>query len=92
MIIDLEKAKEFLRVDHDDEDSLIQDMIDSAVAYTLEYLNWEEEKEEYPAPIISAVLLMLGDLYENRAAQAPVQLFNNKSYNRLLSPYRILII
>ncbi|UNM96295.1 head-tail connector protein [Ignatzschineria rhizosphaerae] len=92
MIIDLDKAKEFLRVDHDDEDSLIQDMIDSAAAYTLEYLNWEEEREEYPAPVISATLLMLGDLYENRTAQAPVQLFNNKSYNRLLSPYRMMVI
>lgn len=93
MIIDLNKAKEFLRVDHDDEDSLIQDMIDSATAYTIEYLNWdEEEKEAYPAPIVSAVLLMLGDLYENRTAQAPVQLYNNRTYGRLLSPYRSLVI
>lgn len=92
-MVDLDKAKEFLRVDHDDEDSLIQDMIDSAVAYTLEYLNWEEKGgNEYPAPVISAVLLMLGDLYENRTAQTPIQLFNNRSYERLLSPYRQLSI
>lgn len=93
MIIDLDKAKEFLRVDHDDEDELIQDMIDSAAAYTLEYLNWAaEEGKEYPAPIISATLLMLGDLYENRTTQAPVQLYNNRTYERLLSPYRLLSI
>lgn len=92
-MVDLDKAKEFLRVDHDDEDSLIQDMIDSAVAYTLEYLNCEEKGgNEYPAPVISAVLLMLGDLYENRTAQTPIQLFNNRSYERLLSPYRQLSI
>lgn len=92
-IIDLNKAKEFLRVDHDDEDELIQDMINSAAAYTLEYLNWEvEEGKEYPAPVISATLLMLGDLYENRTAQAPVQLYNNRTYDRLLSPYRSLVV
>lgn len=97
MIIELSKAKDFLRVDHSHEDELIQSMIDSATAYTLEYLNWRTSEQantrtDYPAPVISATLLMLGDLYENRTAQAPVQLYNNATYNRLLSPYRSLVI
>lgn len=97
MIIDLDKVKDFLRVDHDDEDHLIEEMILSASTYTLAYLNWddsevEERAEDLPPPVISAILLMIGDLYENRTAQAPVQLYNNRTYNRLLSPYRALAI
>lgn len=97
MIIDLNKVKDFLRVDHDAEDDLIQDMIQSASTYTLEYLNWEksesgEEQTDLPPPVVSAILLMIGDLYENRTAQTPVQLYNNQAYNRLLSPYRNIMI
>jgi hypothetical protein len=45
-----------------------------------------------PAPIKAAVLLMVGDLYENRetvaeGAPAPVEM--SMTVERLLSPYRV---
>jgi uncharacterized phiE125 gp8 family phage protein len=43
---------------------------------------------EAPASIKSAVLLLIGDLYENREAQGPV-IHENTIYARLLWPYRV---
>jgi hypothetical protein len=40
------------------------------------------------APIKSAALLMVADLYENREAQTERQRYRNTTYERLLNPYR----
>ena len=39
--------------------------------------------------IVAAALLMLGDLYDNRAAQGPVRLYSNPAVDRLLAPLRL---
>jgi hypothetical protein len=41
-----------------------------------------------PAPIQAAVLILVGDLYENRERQADRALHENTTYSLLLSPYR----
>jgi uncharacterized phiE125 gp8 family phage protein len=41
-----------------------------------------------PAPIKSAILLMVGDLYANREAAGPQQLYTHRAVESLLAPYR----
>ena len=91
-LITLAEAKLHLRVDHSDEDTAIQAMINAAVAATADYLNMDAEDldSEAPAPVKSAALLLIGDLYEHREAQAERALFHNMTYVRLLNPYRAM--
>lgn len=95
-MITLEEAKHHLRVIHDDEDAAIQAMINTAKAATADYMNWTPEHladfETMPATVKSAMLLLVGDLYLNRELQADRQLFSNKTYERLLNPYRLMAV
>ncbi len=43
---------------------------------------------EIPFSIKAAMLLIIGDLWENREAQQPVQLHQNQIVTRLLQSYR----
>lgn len=89
-MIDISEVKVFLKVDHDDEDALINRMIESAKMAAMDYLNWEEVPIKIPEPVVSAILLMIGDLYENRSLQGVNILHTNKTYERLLNPYRLM--
>lgn len=44
--------------------------------------------ELVPASVEAAVLLLIGDLYENREASGPVKLYENRAVTALLWPYR----
>jgi uncharacterized phiE125 gp8 family phage protein len=46
------------------------------------------DAESVPAPIKSAILLYVGDLYTNRANQQEAQLFKNTAAQSLLWPWR----
>lgn len=81
-LVDLEAAKLHLRVDDEDEDSLIQIYLDAAEQAAIDFLNRNvyadqealDAAAEPPealamvvnAPIRAAVLLILGHLYANR--------------------------
>ena len=62
----LELAKAHLRVEHDSEDAVIQVFIDSAEDSVNKYCDREEPFEAFPDAVQSAVLLIVGNLYENR--------------------------
>lgn len=49
---------------------------------------WTAESTDVPASVTAAVLLLIADLYENREAQSPVPLAENKAVERLLWPHR----
>lgn len=88
-MLTLEQTKLHLRVDHDDEDALITALIATATAATGDYLNVTTALDSTAAaPIKSAALLMVADLYENREAQTERQLYRNTTFERLLNPYR----
>lgn len=88
-MLTLAGTKMHLRVDHDDEDSLILGMMDTATAAAADYLNMAPAAlvPAMPAPVKSAALLMVGDLYSNREAGGT--LYGNSTYERLLNPYRV---
>lgn len=85
-LITLTEAKNHLRVDQDAEDSTIQIYINAAIDYIGKYLN-NETIPESPS-VKAAGLLIVGDLYENRASQSEVRIYKNNTVDSLLSPYR----
>lgn len=85
--VTLDDVKIHLRVDQDAENVFLQGLIDAAEAHVAMFLG-DDLPDPMPAPVKAAVLLLVGDLYENRERQANVQLFENSAYALLLAPYR----
>lgn len=88
-MLTLNEAKAHLRVDHSAEDLLINSLMQAATAAACDYLNVASLDNTAPAPVKSAALLLVGDLYANREAQADRQLYRNATYQALLNPYRV---
>lgn len=89
-MVDVTQAKEHMRVDHDVEDVLIQTYIEAATAGVLDYLNLAAMPIPTPAPVTAAILLAVGDLYENRESKLDSRMVDNLTYKRLLDPYRAM--
>lgn len=54
--------------------------------YTLGY---GSDPASIPAPLTAAMLLLIGDLYENRESNVPTRFFiENETFNRLLFPFK----
>jgi hypothetical protein len=89
-ITTLAEAKAHLRVIDNDEDELIQSYIDAAEAHVRNYLErplepWTDEVGTAPQNIKQAILLVVGDFYENREARfvGTIQT-NNPAFEALL--------
>lgn len=93
-MVTLEQAKLHLRVDSSDEDVAIADLIDAATAAAADYLNQTTQEliAAMPAPVKAAILLQVGDLYENRERQGSEAYYQNRAYERLLNPYRVMAV
>ena len=91
-MLTLIETKLHLRVDHDHEDTLITGLMAAATTTVGNYLDNTTLvlDETAPAPIKSAALLLIGDLFENRSAQVEKPLRSNETFERLLSTYRTL--
>lgn len=90
-MITLQEVKEYLRVDGNHEDASLQAMIDASNAAALDYLNLEGfDSNGMPAPVKAAILLQVGDLYANRERQGDAIYYQNRTYERLLNPYRVV--
>ena len=89
-MLTLQETKLHLRVDHSEEDALIEALMDTATAACADYLNMDAADlvVAVPAPVKSAALLMVAGLYENREDVSDRQLYRNDTYYRLLNPYR----
>jgi uncharacterized phage protein (predicted DNA packaging) len=90
-MLTLEATKLHLRVDHNDEDALIQSLMDTATAACADYLNMlpADLVVAVPAPIKSAALLLVGALYENRESMGERPFHKNPAFEALLNPYRV---
>ena len=94
--ITLAAAKNHLRVLHCHDDAYIQQLIGIAAQHVLDYIDRTEDDlllqsgSEIKAPVIAAMLLLIGDLYANREAQTAAELKPNPAFERLLWSYRRL--
>ncbi len=90
-MLTLAETKLHLRVDHSDEDALITALMDTATAACADYLNMAAADlvVAVPAPVKSAALLLVGDLYSSREAVGERQFYKNPTFENLLNPYRV---
>jgi uncharacterized phage protein (predicted DNA packaging) len=89
-MITLEEAKTHLRVDLVEDDDAILAMIETATAHIQNYTGIEYNTVDAPAPVKSAALLLVGDLYEHREAQSDTAIYTNRTFLQLLNPYRAM--
>ena len=97
-MIKLDVVKEHLRVTHDDEDALIERILAAAtrrVSDDIQQTLLPEGSAETDGIVINeaihhAILLTVGDLYENRESgtMSGRRFVRNPTYDRLLAPYR----
>ncbi|ARP85768.1 head-tail connector protein [Bordetella genomosp. 9] len=93
-MVTLEEAKLHIRFSGDDADDELQRMIDAATDAAADYLNMARTDLEkaMPAPVHAAILLQVGDLFANRERQSEEAYYQNRTYERLLNPYRVMIM
>ena len=89
-MLTLPETKLHLRVDHSDEDALIEALMATATAACADFLNMPAADlvVAVPAPVKSAALLLVGNLYENRESMGDRPYSKNPTFEALLNPYR----
>lgn len=92
--ISLAVAKQQLRVRHDRDDDYIKLLIKAALKAIENFIDRNltevaiQELNELPADLVVAALLIITDMYENRAAQTEVNLYVNRAVEFYMLAYR----
>lgn len=92
MVLTLQDIKDHLKIDGDEQNSELKRLYDAAEDYVLKYLDrpslpWDSNP--CPASIKQALLLVIGDLNENREAAVTGTIHtDNPTVFRLLNFYR----
>ena len=88
MILTIEEVKAHLRIQHDEEDELIEGFIAQAQAVAEDYCRVQFE-DTAPEPVRLAVLLMVSHYYENREAADNIAYATMRTaFQNLLYPHR----
>ena len=88
MILTIEEVKAHLRIQHDEEDELIEGFIAQAQAVAEDYCRVQFE-DTAPEPVRLAMLLMVSHYYENRDnPDRQVYMTMRIAFENLLYPYR----
>ena len=96
-VLTLDEIKAHLRLDGSAEDAQLTLLGEAAEDYATQYLGrslpWLDDEGApvpVPASVRAALLLVIGDLYENReGAFVGVSRVDNPTVLRLLTPYRV---
>ncbi len=89
MLISLEEAKTHLRIEHDEEDEYLTELIRQAQAAAEDYCRVEFPDEDPPEPVRLALLLFVGFYYENRdIPDMTTYKAMRMAFDALLYPYR----
>jgi len=104
MILTLDAVKEYLKIEHDEEDDYIESLIRQSSAAAEDYCRvsftagesdtedfaiGELDKSSVPEPVKLAVLLMVSSLYENRdLSDKTMYTTMRMAFENLLYPYR----
>ena len=88
MILTIEEVKAHLRIQHDEEDDLIEGFIAQAEAVAEDYCR-VQFSDPAPEPVRLAVLLVVSHYYENRDnPDRQVYMTMRIAFENLLYPYR----
>lgn len=96
-VLTLDEIKAHLRLDGNEEDAQLTLLSDAAEDYATQYMGrslpWLDDEGApvpVPASVRAALLLVIGDLYENReGAFVGVSRVDNPTVERLLHFYRV---
>jgi uncharacterized phage protein (predicted DNA packaging) len=87
-LVDLAQTKQHLRIEHTDEDALLDFYIEAASDYVLAFTQTSYDADTAPAMLKAATLLLIGDLFENREGCSQDFMKRNPTLTRLLWLFR----
>lgn len=85
-VVPIEELRQHIEFDGDDRDALITRYAQSALDYCLRWCDdptWEKAGD-VPSPVVTAMLLVFGDMFEHRTSQTEVQLYVNRAAESLM--------
>lgn len=85
-VVKLEELRQHIEFDGDDRDALIKRYAQAALNYCLRWCDDPRWKvaADIPEPVVSAMLLVFGDLFEHRTSQSEIQLYANAAAENLM--------
>lgn len=89
-VVPIEELRQHIEFDATDRDAVIKRYAQAALDYCLTWCDeprWKTETD-IPSPVVSAMLLVFGDLFEHRTSQTEVQLYSNKAAENLMFNHR----
>lgn len=90
--IDPAIVKQQLRVRHNRDDAYIELLTKAALKHIENFIDQPLDNvlinSEFPEDLAIAALLVITDMYENRAAQSEVNLYVNRAVENFMLPYR----
>ena len=90
MIVSVDELKGHLRIQHDEEDSLMESLLLQAQAAANDFCRTEYDTEA-PEPVRLAVLLMASHFYENRDSSDKAAFMTMQmAFHALLYPHRVI--
>lgn len=90
-LFDLAEAKQHLRIDHSDDDSLIESYADAAVLSCLDFCDRKLVPQGAEPAFKAAALLTMAGLYNSRESIITGRIVAlNPAVENLLRPYRII--
>jgi len=90
MIVTVPEIKAHLRIQHDEEDTLLESLLMQAQAAAEDFCR-DDFSETNPEPVRLAVMLMASHFYENRdSADKNAYATMMTAFHALLYPYRVI--
>lgn len=89
-VVPIEELRQHIEFDATDRDAVIKRYAQAALDYCLTWCDeprWKSASD-IPSPVVSAMLLVFGDLFEHRTSQTEVQLYTNSVAENLMFNYR----
>ncbi|MBB1584255.1 head-tail connector protein [Serratia sp. OS31] len=85
-VVQIEELRQHIEFDGDDRDALIKRYAQAALNYCLRWCDDPRWKvaADIPEPVVSAMLLVFGDLFEHRTSQSEIQLYANAAAENLM--------
>lgn len=91
-MVTLAEAKTHLRIEHADQDDLIQSYIDAAVDH-LSSIDVDVSEDPLPPALHHAILMLVGHFHLNTEAASDVQTWVTPlGVSRLIAPYRTVTL
>ncbi len=85
-VVPIEELRQHIEFDGVDRDAVIKRYAQAALDYCLRWCDEPRWKAagDIPSPVVSAMLLVFGDLFEHRTSQTEVQLYTNAAAENLM--------